>query len=299
MTQVQWVKREPRTQWLGRVPGTLGATEAEMVQIKTLLSAWAQGEGNQSAAFQDYGTKPGDFLPPFTKIRDGATLESFSVWWNSGGKPPHLATGVAGEGGTVAAPPDAPHLQALQNWAVSKGINPNPGPSPDPVICAQNCQQKYALDPVNLATCLSLCAGQAPPPIIVPPVIIPPPVTPPPVTPPPVTPPPTSPPAESASSNTGLYIAGGIAALAVGALLLSKASPMLQANPPHPKSGYAYAYRGKNWRNSSSEPWDIVMITPANARYMYVGKRHIDGSEVNVWKTGQRYVAQTTVMTGR
>jgi len=44
------------------------------------------------------------------------------------------------------------------------------------------------------------------------------------------------------------------------------------------------------------------MITPRHtSHYMWVGRRHIDGAEVNVWDDahGRRYIAQTTVMTGR
>lgn len=44
------------------------------------------------------------------------------------------------------------------------------------------------------------------------------------------------------------------------------------------------------------------MITPsANRHYMWVGRRRVDDAEVNVWDDGpgRRYIAQTTVMTGR
>lgn len=81
----------------------------------------------------------------------------------------------------------------------------------------------------------------------------------------------------------------------------------MMANP-HPKSGYAFelshadAARAGSWSRSRNDDWDIVMITPRHtSHYMWVGRRHIDGSEVNVWDDahGHRYIAQTTVMTGR
>jgi len=78
---------------------------------------------------------------------------------------------------------------------------------------------------------------------------------------------------------------------------------------PYPKSGYAYALkhsdaaRSGSWSSSSNnDDWDVVMFTLRHtSHYMWVGRRRIDGSEVNVWDDaqGRRYIAQTTVMTGR
>jgi len=214
-------------QWLGRVVSTLGATDAEIVQIKSLLSTWAQGEGSQSAAFQNYGTKPEDYVPPFTTVRDGATLESFSVWWNSGGKPPHLQTG---QGNIASAPPDAEHLQALLNWAASHGINPNQVPPQQPPTpmdlstCLSQCQNLYGLDPIQYATCAAACAQKFP--LIPPPVPISPAPTQPPVSPSPAPtptiPPPTTPSTSSESkSSPWPWVIGGAALLGLGALIVA------------------------------------------------------------------------------
>jgi len=224
-------------QWLGRVVNTLGATDAEIVQIKSLLSTWAQGEGSQSAAFQNYGTKPEDYVPPFTTVRDGATLESFSVWWNSGGKPPHLQTG---QGNIASAPPDAEHLQALLNWAASHGINPNPVPPQQPPTpmdlstCLSQCQNLYGLDPIQYATCAAACAQKFP--LIPPPVPISPAPTQPPVSPPPAptptVPPPTTPSTSSESkSSPWPWVIGGAALLGLGALVMAGGRKQLQENP--------------------------------------------------------------------
>jgi len=83
---------------------------------------------------------------------------------------------------------------------------------------------------------------------------------------------------------------------------------MLQenANRPRPLSGYAYQLekRQGSWNHSPDDAWNTVMFTPGDHRAMYLGRRHIDGSEVNVWsvKTANgrsKTIAQTTVMTGR
>lgn len=78
---------------------------------------------------------------------------------------------------------------------------------------------------------------------------------------------------------------------------------------PQPVSGYAYALshadaaRSGSWsKASNNDDWDSVVISPRHtSNYMWVGRRNIDGSEVNVWDDahGRRYIAQTTVMTGR
>ncbi len=81
-------------------------------------------------------------------------------------------------------------------------------------------------------------------------------------------------------------------------------APMLPAyspNPgsgPVPQSGYAYEYAGRNWRSTKDDNWDTVMISPDGA-FKFVGRRRIDGSEVNVWKWRGKHVAQTVVLTGR
>jgi hypothetical protein len=81
--------------------------------------------------------------------------------------------------------------------------------------------------------------------------------------------------------------------------------PALQDNPS-PKSGYAYQLekRRGSWNRAPDDAWETVMFTPTDGRAMLLGRRHIDGSEVNVWsiKTANgrsKIIAQTTVMTGR
>lgn len=80
--------------------------------------------------------------------------------------------------------------------------------------------------------------------------------------------------------------------------------PLLPAHSPNPEptpqSGYAFEYGGRNWRSTKDDNWDIVVITPDRSfSFKFVGRRYVDGSEVNVWKWRDKYVAQTTVMTGR
>lgn len=78
-------------------------------------------------------------------------------------------------------------------------------------------------------------------------------------------------------------------------------NPLFSPNPrPKPMSGYAFEFTGKSWKTSRNDDWDIVLVTPdVEPPYRWVGRRYVDDSEVNVWKTGDRYIAQTTVSTGR
>lgn len=82
-------------------------------------------------------------------------------------------------------------------------------------------------------------------------------------------------------------------------------APLLPAYSPNPRlpapvSGYGFEYDGRNWRSTKDDNWDIVVITPdASFPFKFVGRRRVDGSEVNVWKWRDRYIAQTTVMTNR
>lgn len=79
-------------------------------------------------------------------------------------------------------------------------------------------------------------------------------------------------------------------------------TPLLPAHSPNPgptpKSGYAFEYGGRNWRSTANDNWDIVVYSPTGNE-KFVGRRRVDGSEVNVWRSGSRHIAQTTVMTGR
>lgn len=60
---------------------------------------------------------------------------------------------------------------------------------------------------------------------------------------------------------------------------------------PEPMSGYAYAYKGRYWRTSSDELWEIECGSPAVATF--VGVRRIDGTLCNVWRSIGGYIAQT------
>lgn len=61
-------------------------------------------------------------------------------------------------------------------------------------------------------------------------------------------------------------------------------------------SGYAYESSARQWRTSSDETWDTVMVSPGSERY--VGTRMIDGSKMLVFKKGKKFYAQTTVSHG-
>lgn len=128
--------------------------------------------------------------------------------------------------------------------------------------------------------------------------------------------PPAPMPAPSESSGPSWPLIIGLGALGVGAFALfvsssskggglAAAGPMLgNPNKPRPIDGYAYATEKGNWRGTSDENWDTVLITPDQRTYRYVGTRHIDGSLMNVWREltregddEGRYVAQLAHMT--
>jgi hypothetical protein len=64
---------------------------------------------------------------------------------------------------------------------------------------------------------------------------------------------------------------------------------------PRPTSGYAYETTS-HWQESSDEDWETVMYTPTGDE-KYVGVRSIDDSKMNVFKSGNRYIAQLSHMT--
>lgn len=64
---------------------------------------------------------------------------------------------------------------------------------------------------------------------------------------------------------------------------------------PKPISGYAYGTR-QHWQESSDEDWDQELYTPTGDE-KFIGVRSIDGSRVNVWRSGREYVAQLEHMT--
>lgn len=79
-------------------------------------------------------------------------------------------------------------------------------------------------------------------------------------------------------------------------------APMLPAYSPNPSnpvpvSGYAYEHRGRNWRGSRDDDWEIVVYTPTGNE-KHLGTRRVDDALVNVWVSGGKHVAQTVALTG-
>jgi hypothetical protein len=65
-------------------------------------------------------------------------------------------------------------------------------------------------------------------------------------------------------------------------------------------SGYAYEYRGRNWKAVKDESWDTIAYTPTGQEE-HVGYRAIDGMKCVVWQVPKkdpanqsRYIAQST-----
>jgi hypothetical protein len=84
-------------------------------------------------------------------------------------------------------------------------------------------------------------------------------------------------------------------------------APDLADNPRRqhgvPQAGYAYVYRGKNWRVPDEE-WDTEMLAQSDVERpaLFIGTRYIDGALVNVWQVGwsgqkPEFVAQLEHMT--
>jgi hypothetical protein len=159
---VRWIEESAPVRWL-EGPGQLGILDAtQTAQAKALLASWNATDGNQ--CISQYGLQPEDVNPIAWYNRDGWVLSCFTNWWNINHKAPALPPPGTKDGvGWVDI--DQEHLTALQQWGLSKGVI-NAGQA----SCAANCQNKYALDPVNLATCLAVCATGAPPPGTQPPV---------------------------------------------------------------------------------------------------------------------------------
>ncbi len=303
---LRWIEESAPVRWLGG-PGQLGILDAtQTAQAKALLASWNATDGNQ--CISQYGLQPEDVNPVAWYNRDGWVLSCFTNWWNLNHKVPALPPPGTKDGvGWVDI--DQEHLTALQQWGLSKGVI-NAGQA----SCAANCQNKYALDPVNLATCLAVCATGAPPPVT------------PPGTQPPVLksckpgyyldpktneclpgsgplPPPPNPIAPASTTGTssgmGLLIAGGVVLAAVaifaavvggsGGAAVPRANPRRKrrSNPrkPVPEAGYAYFYDGSAWKYASDEMWETEMMTSSEIEdAKYVGTRTIDGSRVNVWQ---------------
>jgi hypothetical protein len=196
--------------WLEKKVDFLGALDpASNAQAKALLASFVATDGQNCVT--GYGLEPGDIDPVAWATRDGKALACFANWWNANAKTPNVfpAPGVY-----TWTDLKAEHLQALQQWGLEKGvINAGqlplpPGQLPSPTACALACQQKYATDPVNLATCLAICGASAPPPPApAPPQSIPP-------LPPPPAPIQNQP--SSSSSSTGGWVVAGLVALAIG-----------------------------------------------------------------------------------
>jgi len=59
---------------------------------------------------------------------------------------------------------------------------------------------------------------------------------------------------------------------------------------PRPASGYAYRgderVNDRNFRRVPDDAWKIVMLCPERGpdAFVYLGRRWIDGCEVNVWR---------------
>lgn len=159
---LRWIEESAPVRWL-EGPGQLGILDAtQTAQAKALLASWNATDGNQ--CISNYGLQPEDVNPITWGNRDGWVLSCFTNWWNINHKAPALPPPGTKDGvGWVDI--DQEHLTALQQWGLSKGVI-NAGQA----SCAANCQNKYALDPVNLATCLAVCATGAPPPVTPPPV---------------------------------------------------------------------------------------------------------------------------------
>lgn len=236
---VQWVIEKPRDKrkkftWLGAPPlGHLGAMDViATAQAKGLLASWNGSDGGN--CITGYGLQTSDTNPNSWGDRDGWVLACFVKWWNGSGKTPKLPE-QGTKNGVVWADLTQQHLSTLQQWGLEKGvinagqIPPIPGtPQPplpvppglepaDLATCLQGCAQ-LGLDPIAQATCAAGCAQKFP---MTPPGVPPSPQPPPPpgVPPSPQPPPQTSTTPASTKSNTGLWVAGGIAA-AIGIGLL-------------------------------------------------------------------------------
>lgn len=207
--------------WLEKKVDFLGALDAASnAQAKALLASFDATDGAQ--CITGYGLELGDVDPNTWATRDGKMLACFANWWTAQGKTPALP--FSGSGAFTWIDLKAEHLAALQQWGLSKGVI-NPGQIPTPPIpvptaatCALACQQKYATDPQNLATCLAICASTAPP--------LPVPAPPPNVNPPLPAPPAPMPAPAPAASSEGIGVAGVLAivgaVLGLGALILSR-----------------------------------------------------------------------------
>ena len=65
---------------------------------------------------------------------------------------------------------------------------------------------------------------------------------------------------------------------------------------PTMMSGYAYETpaTGGHWTKPESELWETVVHT-ATGTETFLGRRRIDGARVNVWASGEVYLAQTAL----
>ena len=70
---------------------------------------------------------------------------------------------------------------------------------------------------------------------------------------------------------------------------------------PKPKSGYGFHTEKRDWKRTSNDNWDIVMLSATDCRGAeYKGHRIIDGSPVAVWacKGAKGHITQTLVSLG-
>lgn len=64
------------------------------------------------------------------------------------------------------------------------------------------------------------------------------------------------------------------------------------------RGGYAYLFRGRNWKTARDERWDTVMYTPTGRERAW-GWRRIDGAVCVVFRAGPtKFVAVTAVSVG-
>jgi hypothetical protein len=177
-----------------------GVQAADIAASKALLVLWSKTDGT---APSNYGLDPSEFAPAWT-TRDTAELALFQAWWNAQGKP------AVGTNGAL----DVASSNALKAWfaeraaaAPSGWVAPAAQPQNAPATPA--CPPGKLWDEVNQA-CQPLPAGVSVP---------------------------GEPPAKS---NAVWWVLGGLAAVAVGAVVLSSRSvgaamAPVQDNPASPQ----------------------------------------------------------------
>jgi len=202
--------------WLEKKVDFLGALDAPSnAQAKALLASFVATDGNNCVT--GYGLEPDDVDPTTWKTRDGQALACFANWWKANNKQPAIFTAP---GSYTWTDLKTEHLQALLQWGVEKGVI-NPGQVPAPSVnCALACQQKYAGDLANLATCLAACGPRTQPQPVPVPVPIPVPV---PTNQTPLPAPPA--PIQSAPSSEGI---GAVGVLAIVGAVLGLAALLLR-----------------------------------------------------------------------